>query len=109
MKTKEKGPKGSRSALGRRGPVQDARWREKISNQLDEVKRAIWTAHLPSVTGREAVLRTALNEAEALAWQTPFPHLLFPVLAQEKAFSARRWAGRQRFVQQAGPVWVLAA
>ena len=29
------------------------------------------------------VLRSALNEAEAIAWQTPYPHLVFPVLAQE--------------------------
>jgi hypothetical protein len=47
------------------------------------------------------MLRLALNEAEALAWQTPYPHLLFPVLAQEKAESARQWAERQRSVKQA--------
>lgn len=109
MRTKEKGQQGNRLNFGRRGAAKDARWQKKISHQLGEVKKAILTAHLPSVTGREAVLRSAVNEAEALAWQTPFPHLLFPVLAQEKAFSARRWAGRQRFVQQAVPMWLLAA
>jgi hypothetical protein len=47
------------------------------------------------------MLRLALNEAEALAWQTPYPHLLFPVLAQEKAQSARQWAERQLDVRRA--------
>src|SRR4030095_5327532 len=31
------------------------------------------------------VLRLALNEAEAVAWQTGFPQLVFPTLAMEKA------------------------
>ena len=47
------------------------------------------------------MLRSVLNEAEALAWQTPYPHLLFPVLAQEKAESARQWAERQLDVRRA--------
>lgn len=50
---------------------------------------------------QDRLLRAALNEAEALAWQTPYPHLFFPVLAQEKAVSARNWAQRQREIRQA--------
>ena len=34
------------------------------------------------------LLRLALNEAEALAWQTDYPHLLFPALALEKVQAA---------------------
>lgn len=37
----------------------------------------------------------ALTEAEALAYQTPFPHFLLPELAEEKVREAARWATRQ--------------
>lgn len=47
------------------------------------------------------VLRLALNEAEALAWQTEFPHLFFPALAIEKANAAVAWHQRQRKVRGA--------
>src|SRR6476469_5525175 len=32
--------------------------------------------------GQHQILRRALAEAEQLAWQTPFPHLLLPDLAE---------------------------
>jgi hypothetical protein len=41
------------------------------------------------------LLRLALNEAEGLAWQTEFPHLVFPALAVEKAEAAVAWHQRQ--------------
>lgn len=46
------------------------------------------------------VLRLALNEAEALAWQTEFPHLFFPALASEKANTALAWHERQQLVRR---------
>ena len=48
----------------------------------------------------EHLLRLALNEAEALAWQTNYPHLVFPTLAAEKARSVLEWNGRQQIVQR---------
>ncbi len=47
------------------------------------------------------VLRLALNEAEALAWQTNHPQLFFPALAIEKAQAAVKWHERQRAVRRA--------
>ncbi len=48
-------------------------------------------------TGEDSrLLRLALNEAEALAWNTGFPHLFFPQLAQEKAETTIAWQRRQR-------------
>jgi hypothetical protein len=41
-------------------------------------------------------LLLALNEAEALAWQTDYPHLLFPTLALEKVQAVAAWQTRQR-------------
>ncbi len=51
------------------------------------------------LAGYEKLLKGAINEAEALAWQTPYPHLFFPMLAQEKAAAVQRWAAHQREVQ----------
>lgn len=44
----------------------------------------------------ERLLRLALNEAEALAWETGYPHLVFPTLAIEKAQALARWNLRQQ-------------
>jgi hypothetical protein len=51
----------------------------------------------------------ALNEAEALAWQTPYPHLFFPMLAEEKAASVKQWSARQRLVKETSPIMAFAA
>jgi len=38
----------------------------------------------------------AVREAEALAFQTPFPQLVLPALLEEKLGQAARWTDRQR-------------
>ena len=53
--------------------------------------------------------RLALNEAEALAWQTDFPHLVFPVLAREKVSDIAKWYARQRSIRRIEPILALAA
>ena len=50
-------------------------------------------------TGNERMLRLVLSEAEALAFRTEYPHLVFPSLALEKIESAVAW---QRHQQQLG-------
>jgi hypothetical protein len=47
------------------------------------------------------LLQHALNEAEAIAWQTGFPQLVFPSLALEKAHAVAAWEARQRTLRQA--------
>ncbi len=81
----------------------------KLNTQVTEVKQAILQEYENRLAGNSHMLEAAVNEAEALAWQTPYPHLFFPLLAQEKATAATRWAVRQRMVRQASPVRVLAA
>ena len=49
------------------------------------------------------LLRQALNEAEAIAWQTGFPQLVFPSLALEKAGAVATWESRQRTMRQPTP------
>ena len=55
------------------------------------------------------LLRLALNEAEALAWETGIPHLVFPTLAMEKIQSVAAWHARQKFVPQSQSSFALAA
>ena len=50
--------------------------------------------------GQPRLLRQALNEAEAIAWQTGFPQLVFPSLAIEKATAVANWESRQRTMRQ---------
>ena len=42
------------------------------------------------------VLQLALNEAEALAWETGFPELFFFTLAREKLCKLTVWQKRQQ-------------
>jgi len=44
------------------------------------------------------LLGRAVSEAEALAWATPYPLLLLPVLAEENVLDAGRWIEHQRWV-----------
>lgn len=54
-------------------------------------------------------IRLVLNEAEALAWQTPFPTLFFPALAREKAQHLLAWQARQAVLRRRGTVISFAA
>jgi len=59
--------------------------------------RALVEREFSSLRQRQPrLLRQALNEAEAIAWQTGFPQLVFPSLALEKARAVETWEHRQR-------------
>jgi len=55
------------------------------------------------------LVQLALNEAEALAWQTAYPHLLFPALAVEKVQAVAAWQTRQQFVRRNHAAFAEAA
>jgi hypothetical protein len=55
------------------------------------------------------VLRLALNEAEAIAWQTDFPHLVFPTLGMEKAQAVADWHRHQSFIRRTHTRLAVAA
>ena len=82
---------------------------QKLLEQVGQVKQALLDKYALVVNGQEGILQSALNEAEALAWQTPYPHLFFPVLAEEKLTAARRWVGRQELLRGSNWTRVLAA
>lgn len=52
---------------------------------------------------QQHLVRLALNEAEALAWETDYPHLLFPTLAAEKVQTVTNWQRRQEWIHQTEP------
>ena len=50
-------------------------------------------------------LKLAANEAAAVAWTTPFPLLVLPLLLEEKAAEVEEHAARQEQVHQATQVF----
>lgn len=71
---------------------------EKVLSQIATTKNQVAREFAPQVAGHESVLRLALNEAEALAWETNYPHLVFATLAMEKAQAAATWETRQQLL-----------
>jgi hypothetical protein len=69
---------------------------QKALAQINQAKKTILTEARKTLKVQEQVLRLALNEAEALAFQTLYPQLVFPTLAAEKVQGAARWSNRQR-------------
>ena len=81
----------------------------KIRAQIAGVKEAIFAEYSRAFSAPERLVRLALNEAEAAAWQTNYPHLFFPNLATEKVRAVAAWNARQQSVRGNSPVIVLAA
>ncbi|MGD0209237.1 MAG: hypothetical protein ABSC89_16690 [Verrucomicrobiota bacterium] len=81
----------------------------KIRAQIAGVKEAIFAESSRAFSAPERLVRLALNEAEAAAWQTKYPHLVFPALATEKVRAVAAWNARQKSVRENSPVIVLTA
>ena len=81
----------------------------KILAQIRKAKDAIFAEARGELNAPERMLQLALNEAEALAWQTEYPHLVFPALAAEKVNAVADWKSHQRSVLQTEPLFALAA
>ena len=64
--------------------------------QIERVKSAIAKEFSDVIAGHKHVLELAMNEAEALAWQSGVPQLVFPSLAMEKARDVAEWHARQQ-------------
>jgi len=74
--------------------AQESKFEALKGDLLAERLDAIWEADLNSL------LRRAANEAAALAWVTPYPLLVFPLLFEEKANLAMVRADKQEQVRQ---------
>ena len=71
---------------------------QKLAAQIEQVKRSLWADLVGTLDVPEKLFRLALGEAEALAWQTDYPHLVFPALATEKVQEVAAWNTRQQFL-----------
>jgi hypothetical protein len=79
-----------------------------IRTQIAGAKEAIFAESGRAFPVPERLVRLALNEAEAMAWQTSYPHLVFPGLATEKVRTLADWNARQQSVRGTGPTVVFA-
>jgi hypothetical protein len=70
----------------------------KILAQIRNAREMLLAEARETLEGQDKLLRLAVNEAEALAWQTRYPQLLFPTLAVEKIRGVAAWNNRQRLV-----------
>src|SRR5437763_1298644 len=68
----------------------------KLMAELEQVKQSIAASYRELVGSDNHLLNLVLNEAEALAWQSEFPQLLFPTLAEEKVQALGAWRERQQ-------------
>ena len=83
------------SAIAGFGPACMATCR-KLLAQIRRAKAAIFAESFHALRAPKQMLRLALNEAEAAAFQTGYPHLVFPVLATEKVREVAAWNARQQ-------------
>ena len=67
---------------------------QKLAAQIERVKNNIVDDFHETFKAHEQLLDRAVGEAEALAWQTAYPQLVFPTLAMEKIQAAAGWNAR---------------
>ena len=85
-----------------RNPIDEgAHARGEVRAVIARAKEAMLFQHMEAAGDHGRLLKLALNEAEALAWQTEFPQLVFPILAEEKARAAVSWHERQHALRRA--------
>ena len=81
---------------------------DKILARIQEAKMAILAEAQGNSQASEQMLRLAVNEAEAIAWQTNVPHLIFPMLALERVQAVSNWNDRQQVVRRVNPALAWA-
>ena len=65
-----------------------------------DAKNAFFAEARNTLNVRERLVQLALNDAEALAWETSYPHLFFPDLAAEKIRGLSAWDNHQRALER---------
>src|SRR5215471_4076885 len=75
-------------------------FRAVATNRFEQLKARLLCERLDEIwePAFTSPVRRAANEAAALAWVTPYPLLVFPVLFEEKAESAVKLAEKQEEV-----------
>ena len=73
----------------------------KVLERIAAAREMIFREWRGTIRVPERLVRLALNEAEAAAWRTMYPDLVFPVLATEKVQAVVAWDAKQQTVRQA--------
>lgn len=81
----------------------------RLLAQIEQVKATVVSEFRDRLEADQRVLELAVNEAEALAWESGFPQLLFPDLATEKAVAAAGWHERQQALRRGTLPRLIAA
>jgi hypothetical protein len=83
-------------------PLPPAPFRAAQQSRFEQLKGRLLSDRLSEVWGAKSVtqVRRAANEAAALAWVTPYPLLVFPLLFEEKAEHALLVVSRQQRVRE---------
>lgn len=83
-------------------PAPPAPFRAAHESEFEHLKNGLLRQRLEALWKPElsVPVRRAANEAAALAWVTPYPLLVFPVLFEEKAAEALRAEFRQLQIRQ---------
>lgn len=81
-------------------PAPAAPFRAVQETRFERLKNLLLDERLDTLADPtfNSYLRTAANEAAALAWVSPYPLLVFPTLFEEKADSALQLAEKQEEV-----------
>jgi hypothetical protein len=82
---------------------------QRLVAHIAKVKENLVTEFKENFEVQDRILRLAVNEAEALAWETEYPHLVFPTLALEKVKVAANWHERQGLIRRNEVDYTLAA
>lgn len=70
----------------------------KFRRAVSDLRETLESRYAPSEPQGAELVRASFAEAEELAWETSFPHLFLPLLAEEKvslAFAGRNVARLQ--------------
>jgi hypothetical protein len=82
---------------------------QKLVAQINDSKNRILAEFQDLFGTYDQPIRLALNEAEALAWQTPYPQLFFADLAAEKIQAVTARLSHDRPVRRANSATLLRA
>ena len=72
---------------------------KRLLTGIEQAKNKITDEFYDIVESNQKSFQLAISEAEALAWQTDYPQLVFPALAVEKVQAVTAWQTRQQFVR----------
>lgn len=82
---------------------------KKLLAGIEQAKDRIASEFRETLELHGQLFQLAMNEAEALARQTDYPHLFFPSLAMEKIQTVAAWQTRQQSLRQRHSLFAEAA